>query len=144
MDGLHSGRGFFSYALTWDDQQYIEPYLKVAVQIGQPPRAVILNDPSITEWTALDYRLAKAYELRQTYGVYPPWIDRSERVAFDVKTFIYKSAAAVERKQQTEQNRKGYKPVPGKRYYAVPRTIDDGPMPTMEEYYEERKRLLGG
>lgn len=143
MDGSGSGREFFSYALTWDDQSYIEPYLKVAVSIGHPPTAVILNDPDHKEWTALDYKLAKAYELRQSFGDIPPWIDRSERVAFDVKTFVSKSAAAVERRQESDSNKKGAKNF-GKRYYAVPRTVDEGPLPTMQEYLEEQKRLNGG
>jgi hypothetical protein len=142
MDRPDSGRGFFSYALTWDDQSYIEPYLKVAVQIGHPPTAVILNDPSHTEWTSLDYKLAKAYELRQSYGDIPPWIDRSERVAFDVKTFVSKSAAAVERKQDSDSKKKNLKAF-GRRYYATPRTIDEGPLPTMQEYLEEQRRLNG-
>lgn len=138
MDRQRTGRRFFSYALTWDDQSYIEPYLKVAVEIGHPPSAVILNDPTRTKWTTLDYKLAKAYQLRQTYGDIPPWIDRSERVAWDAKTFISKSAAAVERKQDKQK-----KPVPGMRYYAVPRTTDGGPMPTMKEFFEDLKRLNG-
>ena len=138
MDRLGAGRGFFSYALTWDDQSYVEQYLKFAVDIGHPPTAVILNDPTHTKWTALDYRLAKAYQLRQSYGEVPPWIDRSDRVAWDAKTFISKSAAAIERKQDKQK-----KPVPGMRYYAVPRTVDDGPMPTMREYFDDLKRLNG-
>ncbi len=129
--------------MTWDDQSYVEPYLKVALQIGHPPTAVILNDPSRTEWTSLDYKLAKAYELRQSFGDIPPWIDQSDRVSFDVKTFTSKSAAAIERKQELDGNKKGSKFF-GRRYYAVPRVIDDGQMPTMLEYLEERKRLNGG
>ena len=106
---------------------------------------MILGDSSIKEWTSLDYRLVKAYELRQTYGTFPPWIDRSERVAFDAKTFVSKSAAAIERKQDSDSNRKGNaKSMFGKRYYAIPRTTDDGPMPTMAEFYEEQRRLNGG
>lgn len=106
---------------------------------------MILGDPSKVKWTSLDYKLAKAYELRQTYGQYPPWIDRSDRVAFDVKTFTSKSSAAVERKQHSDDNRKGNsKPQFGRRYYAVPRTTDGGPMPTMLEFYEEQRRLSGG
>lgn len=136
MDGWHSGRRFFSYALTWDDQSYIEPYLEVAVQLGQPPTAVILNDPSHTEWTPIDYKLAKAHTLRKTYGDVPPWIDRSDRVSWDVKTFTSRSAAAIEKKQASEK-----KQVPGRRYYAVPRTVDGGPLPTMQEFLEEQQRL---
>lgn len=97
---------------------------------------MILSDPTHTEWNALDYKLAKAYELRQTYGDIPPWIDRSERVNWDVKTFTSRSSAAIERKQDKEK-----KKVPGRRYYAVPRVNDGGPMPTMKEYYEELNRL---
>lgn len=99
---------------------------------------MILSDPTRKEWTKLDYRLAKAYSLRKTYGDIPPWIDRSERVAWDVKTFTSRSAAAIEKKQEREK-----KAVPGRRYYAVPRTVDGGPLPTMQEYYEEQNRLAG-
>ena len=146
MDGRRSGRGFFSYALTWDDQSYIEAYLRVAVQSGLPPIAVLLNDPDHKEWTELDFKLAKAYELRKTYGDIPPWIDRSERVSFDAKSFISKSAAAVERAQHRDQvnsSKQGNSPKFGKRYYAVPRTVDEGPMPTMQEWLEDQRRLNG-
>ena len=101
---------------------------------------MLLNKPEQTQWTSLDYKLIKAYHLRQTYGDIPPWIDRSERVSFDVKSFVSKSAAAVEKKQDADSNKKNTKFF-GKRYYAVPRTVDDGPMPTMEEFFEEQKRL---
>lgn len=146
MDGLHSGRGFFSYALTWQDQSYIEPYLKAAAQAGQPPIAMILEDPSHKEWTAMDYRLAKAYELRLTYGDIPPWIDRSDRVSFEARSFISRSAAAVERKQHADEEKtqkRNAKPVFGKRYYAVPVIPDGGPMPTMQEWVEETRRKEG-
>lgn len=140
MDGRDSGREFFSYALTWEDQSYIEPYLKVAVQSGLPPRAILLNDPTIKEWAPIDIKLAKAYELRQTYGDIPPWIDRSDRVQFEARTFVSKSAAAIERKQDQDSKKKSR---PGVRYYAVPKVVDGGPMPTMAEYYEELARKEG-
>lgn len=104
---------------------------------------MILNDPSLKDWTWLDLRLIKAYELRLTYGDTPPWIDRSDRVSFDVKTFVSKSAAAVERKQGQDEKAAGKTPQYGKRYYAVPRVNDGGPMPTMEEYFEDQKRKQG-
>ena len=114
--------------------------LKAAVEIGHPPTAVLLNDPSRKEWTAFDYKLIKAYHLRQTYGDVPPWIDRSERVSWNVKTFTSRSGAAIEKKQEADGNKKNTK-FYGRRYYAVPEVVDGGPMPTMAEYYEEQKRL---
>jgi len=146
MDGSGSGRGFFSYALTWPSESYIESYLKVAIQSGLPPIAVIMNDPTHKEWTVLDLKLAKAYELRQSYGDIPPWIDRSDRVHFDTKSFISGSGAAIERAQAAEQKKaqtgRG-NPTFGKRWYAVPVTKDGGPMPTMREWLEDQRRLNG-
>jgi hypothetical protein len=89
----------------------------------------------------MDLRLAKAYELRQTYGEIPPWIDRSDRVAFDVSVFTSNSAAALERRQ--ERDSKGNSKNFGRRYSLVPRTKDGGPMPTMQEWLEEQQRKQG-
>lgn len=73
----------------------------------------------------------------------PPWIDRSDRVSFDVKTFVSKSAAAVERKQAADEKAQGKAPAYGKRYYPEARVIDGGKMPTMKEFYEDLQRKQG-
>lgn len=129
--------------MTWDDQSYIETFIKAAVDTGQPPCAMILSNPKITEWTEVDYRLVKAYYLKQNMmsGSFPVWIDRSDRVSFEVKTFISRSEAALERRQEQEnaKSNSGH----GIRYYAVPQTMDGGPMPTMQEYLEAEAAKKG-
>lgn len=120
--------------------------IKAAIESGLPPSAVILDDPT-REWTALDTKLIKAYWIKQEYGAVPPWIDQSDRVSFEVRSFISKSAAAMERKQEAEEkaaSKRGGKRTFGKKYYTVPQTIDDGPMPTIQEWLEEKERKRNG
>lgn len=130
--------------MTWDDQAYVETFIKAAVDSGQPPSAVILSDPERTQWTETDYRLVKAYYLKQNMmsGSFPVWIDRSDRISFEVKSFISKSEAALERRQE-QDNKNNAVSSHGKRYYAVPQTMDGGPMPTMQEYLEAEAEKKG-
>ncbi|AGY47151.1 hypothetical protein CN1A_42 [Clavibacter phage CN1A] len=74
-----------------------------------------------------------------TDGAYPIWIDRSERVAWDVKSVRSGSRAAVERKTSG----KNFKAAPGVSFYAVPRSIDGGPLPTKRDYLEAQAELNG-
>lgn len=85
-----------------------------------------------------DYKLIKAYHLHEQYmdGNFPIWIDRSDRVTFDVKRGISRSKAAMDRHETRNQNKKD---APGVFYYPVPRTMDGGPLPTMEEWVEQEK-----
>jgi hypothetical protein len=91
----------------------------------------------------MDYHLIKAYHLKQGFmqGAYPVWIDRSERVTFEVKSYVSKSAAAMERKEEQQANSKNKDY--GKRFYAVPVTKDGGPMPTYREWMEEEAAKKG-
>lgn len=102
---------------------------------------MILNDPTHKEWTALDLKLAKAHQLRKDFGDIPPWIDRSDRVTFDVEVFTSNSGAALERRQEKDSNSK--KKTHGRRYALIPRSKDGGPLPTMQEYFEEQARKKG-
>lgn len=109
-----------------------------------PPTAVILSDPTHTDYTKWDYKLLKAYYLKQEFmsGNFPVWIDRSPRVEFEVKSFKSKSAAALERKQAAEAKKEGNTDY-GRQFYAVPITIDGGPMPTLRDYLEEEAKNKG-
>lgn len=104
---------------------------------------MILSDPSHKEWSELDYHMIKAYHLKQGFmdGNYPVWVDRSDRVVFEMESYISKSAAASERKEEQEakKNNKQF----GKRWYPVPRTIDGGPLPTYREWVEEQDAKRG-
>jgi hypothetical protein len=84
-----------------------------------------------------------AYHIHQDImvGNVPIYWDQSDRVAFDVKTGISKSRAAIERKQELVGKKS--KPTPGMYFYAVPRTIDGDPLPTMEEWLRERAEKEG-
>lgn len=116
--------------------------IKAAIQSNLPPSAVILDEPG-REWTWMDTRLIKAYWIKQEYGAFPPWIDQNDRISFEVKSFVSKSAAAMERKEEQEAKSKNRK-VYGKKFYTVPKTIDDGPMPTIEEWLADRERKRNG
>jgi len=111
--------------------------LKAAVTSGQPPLAVIFEDPSHVEWNVWDYRLYKAHHVLQDWyrdGV-PIWWDESERVAFDAIPRTSKSRAAIERAQDSASNKKS---VPGRYFIAEPKVIDGGDFPTMAEWLAEQ------
>jgi hypothetical protein len=104
---------------------------------------VILNDPSHTEYSAIDLKLLKAIALKDQFmagGAYPIWIDRSDRVIFHAKSFTSGSQAAIQRAQYNDEKRqsdgKGA-PAFGKNWYAVAESRDGGPLPTMVEWLEE-------
>lgn len=101
---------------------------------------MLTDDPSYTEWQVVDMRIAKAWRIRESIlqGNMPIYWDRSDRVRFDVKSFTSKSEAAVQRRQKKDKE-----PIPGRFYYAVPVTIDGGPLPTMEEFIEEQESKKG-
>lgn len=143
MDGWRTGREFFSYALTWDDQEYIETMIEAAVASGLPPTAVILDEPD-RGWTFMDTRLIKAYHIKQNYGQFPPWVDQSDRMSFEVRSYVSRSAAAMERLEE-KINKKGNKSKTlGKKYYVVAQVNDGGLPPTPAEFYEEKQRLANG
>lgn len=101
----------------------------------------IMDDPDHRELTLLDIRLLKALEIYENMlnndGI-PIYWDRSDRVVFEVETQTSKSRAAIEKKEEkaAEGNSKNY----GKSFYAVPKTIDGGPLPTLEEFLEEQAK----
>ena len=114
-----------------------------------PPVAVLLDDPDHREYTAMDFKLMKAFHIREDMmvGNVPIYWDQSDRVAFDVKTGISKSKAATERwERQQEKKNSGpnpTKPTPGLFAYPVPKTIDGGPLPTLQEWIEEKAAKAG-
>lgn len=114
------------------------------MEAGLPPLAVILRRPSHKEYTAWDIRLIVAYEQQEQImrGSVPIYWDESDRVAFDVKTGISKSRRAIQQREERDSKAKGGS-LPGIYYYPVARTIDGGPMPTMEEWLAERNAKQG-
>lgn len=126
----------------WDECRHFATHIRAALEAGQPPKAMIFNDPTHTEYDRWDYKLVKAYHFLQDYtnGSFPIWWDESDRVTFDVKTKISKSKAALTRAEENAAKRQGSngKATPGKYFYAVPRTMDGGPMPTFHEWQEEQ------
>lgn len=96
----------------------------------------------------MDLKLIKAYHIREDMmiGNVPIYWDQSDRVSFDVKTGISKSKAATERweRQQEKKNANNKAgTTPGLFAYAVPRTIDGGPLPTLEEWAAEKAAKQG-
>ena len=119
------------------------PRIRAALDAGVPPTAIILRDPGRKEYGEWDLKLAAAYHLFQDLmrGSIPVYWDESDRVAFDVKTGISKSKKAIALREKADSTKK--KPTEGVYYYAVPRTIDGGPLPTLEEWVAERAAKQG-
>jgi hypothetical protein len=123
-----------------DANAWLVPRIRAALDAKVPPTAIILRDPDRKEYGSWDLRLAAAFHIYEDLmrGNIPVYWDESDRVAFDVKTGVSKSKAAIQRKEEQVK-----KPVPGQYFYAVPRTIDGGPLPTYEEWIAERKAKQG-
>lgn len=143
MDGRDSERGFLAQALTWDDHAWVVPRIRAALDAGVPPTAIILRDPERTVYGEWDLKLAAAIQVYNELmrGNVPVYWDESERVAFDVKVGKSKSRAAIERREEADQKAK--RDTKGLYYYAVARTIDGGPLPTLPEWLDERAAKAG-
>lgn len=115
------------------------PRIRAAVKAGKPPLMFILEDPTHTEWGKWDMRLAKAFELHEDLlvGGVPLYLDRSERVEFDLKSYTSKSRAVLDRAE--DKARSGKKKNYGKVFYVVPRTTDGGPLPTLDEFLAQKR-----
>lgn len=113
--------------------------IRAAVKVSKPPLMFILEDPQHVDWTMWDFRLAKAIEIHadMTQGGVPIYWDRSDRVVFTAESYVSKSKAALDRAEEKAQ--KGKSKNYGKVFYPLPRTVDDGPLPTLEEYLEEQR-----
>jgi len=110
---------------------------------GQPPLAVIFNDPSHDKWNEWDYKLFKAHYILEDWyrdGV-PVWWDESDRVTFDAKARISKSRAAIERAQEADAKKKSKSH--GRYFVTEPRVMDGGDMPTRDEWLEEQASKRG-
>ncbi len=119
--------------MTWDECKAFRSYIRAAVKANLPPKQVIFNDPSHTEYDFWDLRLLKAYHFGE---------DESDRVNFEVKRRTSRSQAALDRAK--EQDSKGNKkPVPGRYYVPVPKTNDGGALPTFDEWAKAQARLEG-
>lgn len=108
---------------------------------------MLLRDPAHTEYDAWDMKLAAAYHIRESLlvGSVPIYWDQSDRVAFDVKKGKSKSRAKIQAAERAAQKRakNNEAELDGVFFYAVPRTIDGGALPTYEEWAEEKARLEG-
>jgi hypothetical protein len=104
---------------------------------------MIFNDPSHKEWTVWDYKLYKAYFMKEDWyrdGI-PVWWDESDRVAFDAEPRISKSRAAIEKAQ--EKASKAKTQTHGRYYIAKPRVIGGGELPTRDEWIQEQEIKSG-
>ena len=144
MDGRPARRGFLSQALIWDDHAWVIPRIRAALDAGVPPTAVILRDPGRKEYGVWDLKLVAALRLYDDLmrGSIPVYWDESDRVRFEVKTGLSKSNRAIQMRQERDEKNKGVE-TKGMYYYAVPQTIDGGPLPTREEWLEERMAKQG-
>lgn len=104
---------------------------------------MIFDDPSHSEWDVWDYRLFKAHYILEDWyrdGI-PIWWDESDRVTFDAKARVSKSRAAIERAQEADAKKKSKSH--GRYFVAEPRIMDDGEMPTREEWLQEQEYKKG-
>lgn len=71
----------------------------------------------------------------------PIWWDESDRVTFDAKGRVSKSRAAVEKASEIDGKKKTKSH--GLYFIAEPRTMDQGAMPTRQEWLEEQEAKKG-
>jgi hypothetical protein len=118
------------------------PRIRAALKVGKPPLMFIFEDPK-HEWGKWDFRLAKAMEIREDMlqGGVPIYWDRSERMTFDVGSYVSKSKAALDRAE--EKASKGKAKNYGKVFYPIPIVTDGGALPTLEEWLEEQRAKKG-
>lgn len=78
-------------------------------------------------------------------GSVPVYWDQSDRVTFDVNKGKSKSRAKIQAAERRSQKAAENSPeqLDGVYFYAVPRTMDGGPLPTYEEWVEEQARKRG-
>lgn len=127
----------------WEDHSWLLPRIRAALDAKVPPTAIILRDPGRTEYGVWDLKLAAAYHINDEMmrGNVPVYWDESDRVTFDVRRGRSKSRAAIERREEADQKSKNQ--LYGVYYYAVPRTMDGGPLPTLAEWLEEKAAKEG-
>lgn len=108
-----------------------------------PPKQVIFEDPSHTEYDFWDLRLLKAHHFAEDFtrdGI-PVWWDESDDVAFEVKRRTSRSKAALSRAE--EQDSKSKAKHHGRYYIPVPKRIGGGDLPTFQEWVQARARQEG-
>lgn len=127
----------------WDDHAWMVPRIKAALTAGLPPTATLLRDPSRKEYGVWDIKLVVALEIYEglLVGSVPIYWDQSDRVTFDVKKRVSKSRKAIEAAQERDAKSKSAQH--GVLYYAEPRVMDGGAMPTLEEWHAEQERKQG-
>ena len=105
-----------------------------------PPLGMINRDPD-AKWTKWDFKLVTGLELYDNLATgsgFPVYIDQSDRVRFELNSYVSKSKAVLDRAEENAS--KGTAKNHGKVFYVTPETIDGGPLPTLEEYLEEKAR----
>lgn len=129
--------------MVWDDHAWLVPRIKAAVSANKPPLSFIFEDPKHTEYNAWDIKLSVALNVYENMmrGSVPVYWDESDRVRFEVARGVSKSRAAIERREAQDGKKKDAQH--GVYYYAIPHTIDGGPLPTQEEWLEERAAKRG-
>ena len=119
-------------------------FVRAAVNAHLPPKQVIFNDPSHTEYDYWDLKLLKAYYFAQDFireGI-PVWWDESDDVMFEVDKRVSRSRAAITRAEKQETG-KGKEAPHGRYYVPKPKTRGGVPMPTFEDWIKEQERKKG-
>lgn len=143
MDGPDSERRFLSQVLAWDDHAWLVSRIRAAASAGKPPLSFIFEDPRHVEYNVWDVRLSVALGVYDDMmrGSIPVYWDESDRIRFEVEKGVSKSRAALDRREAQEAKSKD--PNYGVYYYAVPKVIDGGPLPTLQEWLDEKAAKRG-
>lgn len=127
--------------MTWERCKPFYSYLRAAINANLPPKQVIFNDPTHTEYDFWDLRLLKAYYFAQDFyrdGI-PVFWDESDDVMFEVEKRISRSRAAVQRAEDSE-NKGERKAPPGRYYIPTPKTRGGAPFPTFKDWLNDEQR----
>lgn len=111
----------------------MKPIIRAAIDSGRPPLELLLDQPDRkrSKW---DGKLIKALYLHDSYEVdgYPIWVEESPDITFQAKRTVLRSAAVVEKAQESHSNKKN--PEKGVRFYAKAVLRDGARWPTRAEW----------
>lgn len=130
--------------MTWERCKPFYSYLRAAVEAHLPPKQVIFNDPTHTEYDYWDLKLLKAYYFTKDFfrdGV-PVWWDESDDVLFEAERRTSRSRAATQKAEEME-NKGDKKAPPGRYYIPVPKTRGGAPLPTFKDWLDQEERKKG-
>ena len=117
----------------------MKPIIRAAVDSGRPPLELLLDQPNRPRgrW---DGKLIKALYLHDSYEVdgYPIWVEESPDITFQAKRTVLRSAAVVEKAQESHASKKH--PEKGVRFYAKAVLADGARWPTRADWLANQSK----